>query len=111
METCTLYLIVEGACQYNPHIAQTVPHRFSQSCLARASYRLWSSSVQYILCAVRPARSVQGRVCPCTTHKILSSRGKGTKHTPRRGHERPPWVCDAPPALLLVLHVTPIGGV
>ena len=72
MERCTLCLIVEGACQYNPHIAQTVPHRFSPACLARASDRLWSSSIQYILCAVRPARSAQGRVCPCTTHKILS---------------------------------------
>ncbi len=44
-------------------------------------------------------------------YPLCPSRGKGTKHTPRRGHERPPWVCDAPPALLLVLHVTPIGGV
>src|SRR5947208_3241501 len=43
--------------------------------LARASGRLWSSSVQYILCAVRPARSAQGRVCPRTTHKILSNVG------------------------------------
>src|SRR5215831_16931766 len=31
------------------------------------------------------------------------------KHTPRRGHKRPSW--DVPPALLLVLHVTPIRGV
>src|SRR2546428_4527216 len=72
MQRCTLCLIMEGACRYNPHIAQTVPHRFSPTYLARASDRLWSSSVQYILCAVRPAWSAQGRVCPCTTHKILS---------------------------------------
>src|SRR5712691_13427914 len=72
---------------------------------------------------MRPSPT-RGCLCMGAAHRILMSpvaarlyplcpsRGKSTKHTPRRGHERPSWVCDAPPALLLlVLHVTPIGGV
>ena len=36
------------------------------------------SFVQLILCIVRPARSAQGRVCPCTTHKMLFILGNGS---------------------------------
>ena len=75
MERCTLCLIVEGACQYNPHIAQTVPHHFPRLALQEPT-TVCGPSVQYILCVVRLARSAQGRVCPCTTHKTLSIVGK-----------------------------------
>jgi hypothetical protein len=42
-------LCVEGACQYNPHIAQTVPHRSSQNaCTGRTL-----AQTSHALCDIR----------------------------------------------------------
>jgi hypothetical protein len=77
---------MDGACEYNLHIARTVPQR----CPCESPPPLECSFVQLILCVMLPAPLRVLSVNSRTTHKILSNLGKSTIFS-RRSSAIPNW--------------------